>query len=92
MYGKCSKILNHSLSVSNKMLVRIANSENPDQTASELIWVCTVCLPFWQAISGQYFRIFTILYPFKMSIFKPTKRINVKILSLIRVFIVPKQN
>ena len=28
----------------HKMLVRIANREDPDQTASSLIWVCTVCL------------------------------------------------
>ena len=28
----------------HKMLVRIANREDPDQTASRLIWVCTVCL------------------------------------------------
>ena len=43
-----------SLSVLNKMLViragihkmhyRIANREDPDQTASSSIWVCTVCL------------------------------------------------
>ena len=26
------------------MLVRIANWEDPDQTRSSLIWVCTVCL------------------------------------------------
>ena len=32
----------------HKMLVRIANRENPDQTASleSLIWVCTVYLGF----------------------------------------------
>ena len=50
-YGTHSKISNTSLSVKNKMLVfgaginkilvRIANREDPDQT---LIWVCNVCL------------------------------------------------
>ena len=28
------------------MYARIANSENPDQTGSSLIWVCTVCHTF----------------------------------------------
>ena len=53
--GKCSKILNTFLSLFSKMLVfsagihqflvRIANREDHDQTASEsLIWVCPVCL------------------------------------------------
>ena len=59
-YGKCSNILNFSLSVLketdvfrggiHKMLIRIVNEGDPDQTASlqlfrsSLIWVCTVCL------------------------------------------------
>ena len=55
MYSKCSNIWN-TFRFSNKMmvfkagihkiLVRIANGVDPDQTASEkssLIWVCTVC-------------------------------------------------
>ena len=28
----------------HKMLIRIANREDPDQRGSSLIWVCTVCL------------------------------------------------
>ena len=54
MYGKFYKISNTSLSVSNKMLViragihkmliRIANSEDLDQTASELIWCLSAFL------------------------------------------------
>ena len=45
------------------MLVRIANSTYPDQTAlegSSLIWVCTVCLGFWQATSVHNSRTFTV--------------------------------
>ena len=43
----------------HKMLVRITNMEDPDQTASSavvLIWVCTVCL----GTSVQNFRTFTV--------------------------------
>ena len=42
----------------HKMLVRIAKSEDPDQTALGL-----PCLsrPFWQATSVQNFRIFTLV-------------------------------
>ena len=39
----------------HKMLVRIANRENPD--LSSLIWVCTVCLSFWAFISDSVFEI-----------------------------------
>ena len=60
-YNKCSKILNTFFLSSqiicwliiragiDKILVRIANREDPDQTASEsLIWVFAVCLaPFF---------------------------------------------
>ena len=51
IYGICSKISNDFLTLfSNKMmdiragilkmLVRIANRENPDQTSLEAVWVC----------------------------------------------------
>ena len=51
LYGKCPKISNTFLVLFSskmlvikagihKMLVRIANREDPDQT----IWVCTLCL------------------------------------------------
>ena len=52
-YGKCSNISNFSLSVLNymragirKIVVRIANREDPGQTASfdQTASVCTVCL------------------------------------------------
>ena len=52
-----------------KMLVTIANREDPDQTASSeesffrssLIWVYTVCLGlFWQTTIVRSFRTFTV--------------------------------
>ena len=62
-YRKCSKISNAFLFLfSNttlliragihKMLVRIANREDPDQTAaSEAVGLYCLFRPFWQAIS-----------------------------------------
>ena len=48
----------------HKMLVRIANREDPDQTASEEA-VCSgsalFSRPFWQATSVQNFRTFSII-------------------------------
>ena len=39
------------------MLVRKANREDPDQTASEAIWgLHCLSKPFWQAISVQNFK------------------------------------
>ena len=49
--------------LNHKMLVGIANREDPNQTASKssLIRVSPVCLgPFWQATSVQNFRAFTV--------------------------------
>ena len=40
----------------HKMLVRIANVEAPDQTASSAL----LSRPFWQAIIVRNFRTFTI--------------------------------
>ena len=75
LYGKCSKISNTFLFlISNKMLVfragihkflvRIANREDLDQTAStEAVRPGLPCLPksFWQATSVQNFRTFTVI-------------------------------
>ena len=68
---KCSKISNTFLFLfSTKMLViradihkllaRIADREEPDQTAS--FWDCPVCLSlfFWQATSVRNVRTFTV--------------------------------
>ena len=50
----------------HKMLVRIANREDPDQTASSelsssLIWACTVCLGlFFKATSVRNLRTFSV--------------------------------
>ena len=43
----------------HKLFVRIANREEPDQTAS-LEAVCFGSRPFWQATSVQNFRTFTV--------------------------------
>ena len=48
----------------HKMLVRIANRKDPDQTASEeAVWSGLHCLSrhFWQATSVRNFRTFTIV-------------------------------
>ena len=47
----------------HKMLVRIANREDPDKTASSEAGSGLHCLsrPFWQATSVQKFRIFTVV-------------------------------
>ena len=68
--GKCSKILNTFLFLLlnellitkagiHKMLVRIANSEDPDQTASSGLY----CLsqPFWQTTCVQNLRTSTVI-------------------------------
>ena len=39
----------------HKKLVRIANSEEPDQTASFLIWVSVILLPAHPASFGHNF-------------------------------------
>ena len=44
----------------NKMLVRIANREDPDQTQSDLGLHC-LSRPFWLATSVQKFRASTVL-------------------------------
>ena len=53
VYGKCPKILNalfHTflaflfIQLFFKVLSGMANSVDPDQTKSNLIWICTVCL------------------------------------------------
>ena len=43
-----------------KMLVRIANREDPDQTASSYLGLHCLFKPFWQVISVQNFRTVTI--------------------------------
>ena len=43
----------------HKILVIIASREDPDQPASYLGLHC-LSRPFWQATSGQSFRIFTV--------------------------------
>ena len=50
----------------HKMLVKIANMEGPDQTASkELVWICTVCLDLF--CSHLIFEILKHLpYPLKL--------------------------
>ena len=48
----------------HKMLFRLANREDPDQTdSSEAVWSGSALLsrPFWQATSGRNFRTFTVL-------------------------------
>ena len=70
---KCSKLLNTFLFLfsnimlffkaeSQKMLVKIANRKDPDQTASSeaVCYVSALFRPFWQATSVQNFRIFTV--------------------------------
>ena len=69
-YGKCSKILNSFLILYSdkrlvfragihKMLIRIANREDPDQKQSDL-GLCCLSRPFWQETSVRNFRTFTI--------------------------------
>ena len=76
--SKCLKILNTFCPLfSNKMflfragiykmLVRIANREDPDQTASDLGLHCLSML-FWQATSVQSFRTFTVPMCFIISV------------------------
>ena len=71
IYGKCSKIANTSLfsdkmlvikAGNSKMLARIANGEDPDQTASkEAVGSGSALLrPFWQATSVQKFTTYTV--------------------------------
>ena len=74
-YGKCSKISNTFLFLfSNKilliragihkMLVRIANREDPDQTAYSKVSGLSLhylCRPFWQATSDPNFRTFSVI-------------------------------
>ena len=45
----------------HKMLVRIANREDPNQTASDL-GLHRVLRPLWQAISFLNFRTFTLAF------------------------------
>ena len=71
-FGKCSKILNTFLFLfsykmfvsragNHTVLVRIANREYPDQTASSTdLGLPCLSRPFWQATSVQIFRTFTI--------------------------------
>ena len=42
------------------MLLRIANRENPDQTASSDLGLHCLSSPFWQANSVSNFRTFTV--------------------------------
>ena len=45
----------------HKMLVRIANREDPDQTASQSdLHLGCLSMPIWQASSVQNFKIFTV--------------------------------
>ena len=45
-----------------KTLSGIANSVDPDQTASSLIWVCTVCIcHFLRHFGVPNFRTFTLV-------------------------------
>ena len=71
-YSKCSKILNTFLFLFSykrlvsragihTVLVRIANREDPDKTASPTdLGLFCLSRPFWQATSVQIFRTFTI--------------------------------
>ena len=75
--GKCSKILNTFLFLFStkllvtragihKMLVRIANREDPDQTASDPGLRC-LPMPLWQATSVRNFKTFAVLSYFQGS-------------------------
>ena len=44
------------------MLARIANREDPDQTASSALGLPCLSRPFWQATSVRNFRTFTVLH------------------------------
>ena len=69
-YGKCSKnfytflyLFSNKLFIIragiHKMLLRTANREDPDQTASSDLSLHCLSQPFWQATSLQNFRIST---------------------------------
>ena len=71
-YSKCFAISNTFLFLfsnkmlviragNHKMLVRIANKEGFDQTASSLLGFCCLSGPIWQATSVQNFRTYTII-------------------------------
>ena len=76
IYGKCAKISNTFLFLFaskmfirariHKMIVRIANREDPDQTA-DLGLHCS-SRPFWQTTSVQNFRTFTVCAFNKLSV------------------------
>ena len=57
-----------------KMLARLANREDPDQTASsEILGLSCLSRPFWQATAFQNFRTFTVMFHCMAFQSKPNK-------------------
>ena len=52
------------------MLVRMANREDPDQTASSDLGLPCLFRPFWQATSVRNFIMFTVVVSFFLPVSK----------------------